>query len=360
MYQPWQGTQTFSKAHWAPGDRIMISSWMTRAITPGGATGGTLQAGFYGAADAPNCPLNPGKKSYNPYLKPIQNKEGLVWFDLETAWAPPAWVPNADYTATEIEALNNGVNGALGSAFGFINLQGETGSATNPVWSHDGNRIVYASATYTQDGHPGGGLAGQGANNVDLKIVDYNNRAGGAVAPIPGASDPGVAEFYPALSGDDRYVAFNRSGTNGGVYYRPDGEIYVTPLDGSQPPHRLAANNPPACMGQPSPGVINSWAKWSPANPTHQGKTYYFLIFSSARGYPGQFNIPAAVTSLCVANLAPDRRSSQLYVTAVVRDDATGVLTSYGSIYLWNQSPAFSNLTPAWDVFQIPPVPLPK
>ncbi|MEY4576680.1 MAG: hypothetical protein RL701_1383, partial [Pseudomonadota bacterium] len=45
------------------------------------------------------------------------------------------------------------------------------------------------------------------------------------------------------------------------------------------------------------------------------------------------------------------------YVTAIVRDNGTGELTTYPAIYLWNQDPRTSNLTPAWDEFKIPPVP---
>jgi hypothetical protein len=36
-----------------------------------------------------------------------------------------------------------------------------------------------------------------------------------------------------------------------------------------------------------------------------------------------------------------------------------GKVTTYPAIYLWNQEETSNNLTPAWDEFQIPPVPLP-
>jgi hypothetical protein len=63
-----------------------------------------------------------------------------------------------------------------------------------------------------------------------------------------------------------------------------------------------------------------------------------------------------------------DTRSSQLYMAAIVVDDQTGAMTTYPGIYLWNQNRLVaadgtvtdvrtSNLTPAWDEFQIPPVP---
>ena len=77
------------------------------------------------------------------------------------------------------------------------------------------------------------------------------------------------------------------------------------------------------------------------------GKNYYFLIFSSARKYEGSFNV------------SPTAPSSQLYMAAIVEDAASHALTSYGSVYLWNQDGKTSNLTPAWDTFKIPKVPDP-
>jgi hypothetical protein len=44
-------------------------------------------------------------------------------------------------------------------------------------------------------------------------------------------------------------------------------------------------------------------------------------------------------------------------MTSIVRDQMTGQLTTYGAVYVWNQTPATSNLTPAWNDFLIPPAP---
>lgn len=41
-------------------------------------------------------------------------------------------------------------------------------------------------------------------------------------------------------------------------------------------------------------------------------------------------------------------------MTSLVEDVATGEIETFGAVYLWNQESAWSNLTPAWDVFQIP------
>ena len=57
-------------------------------------------------------------------------------------------------------------------------------------------------------------------------------------------------------------------------------------------------------------------------------------------------------------------------MAGLVVDEATGETTSYPGIYLWNQNRlvangvvteiSMSNLTPAWDEFQIPPADVPR
>jgi hypothetical protein len=100
---------------------------------------------------------------------------------------------------------------------------------------------------------------------------------------------------------------------------------------------RFGANDPPACQsGAHSPGVGNDWAKWSPrAMSAANGKTYYWLVFSSKRsGHAQLYLAPMTVTGGAV--------------------DA-----SYPALYLWNQPSTDDNHTPSWDDYQIPPVIIP-
>jgi hypothetical protein len=332
LNQPWLGMQTFSKAHFSQRDRVMIAVYSPRNPDRGGV-------GFSDGAPYPS------------------RKDGLAWFDLETQ---AAFTPRDPSMGDVQQALNDEVRAQFGTAFGLIELQGETRSVAAPSFSHDGLKIVYTSADNTQDGR----LSGNN-QEVDLHVVPYNNRQGGAIEKLAGASEPGVAEYYPMFSADDRLVAFNRVAKIDGapMYYRPDGEIYVVTSNGKGgQATRLAANDPPACTNQKSPGVINSWPKWSPramsvmsTNPEFgpPDRTFYWLVFSSARQYEGQFELPKTGFS------PPDTRASQLYITAVVRDNTDGKLHSFPAIYIWNQDPKTSNLTPAWDEFKIPPVPSP-
>jgi hypothetical protein len=209
--------------------------------------------------------------------------------------------------------------------------------ATDPSWSHDGSTIVYTSASGIYNGRQQNGP-------MDLYTVPYNGGAGGAAAPIAGASEAGFDEYYPALSPDAKYVAYNRAPTGDNPYSDPKAEIYVIPAAGDAGGGtRLAANDPPACTHRSSPGVTNSWGKWSPSVESVPvlGLTYYWIVFSSSR-YPS----------------GPAQDSPQLYVTAMVVD-GSGKVTTYPALYLWNQPPDEHNHTPAWDYFQIPPPPPP-
>jgi hypothetical protein len=171
---------------------------------------------------------------------------------------------------------------------------------------------------------------------------------------------PNVGEYYPDFSADDRLIAFTRVEDRQGrpYYYHDRGEIYVIPATGGTA-LRLAANDPPLCTNERSPGILNSWPKWSPTvrqgpeGTPSAGKKYYFLLFSSARQSPLRLG---------------QGPGSQLYLATVV-EEPNGELKTFPAMYLWNQAfeianpsadyPTYtpvqtSNLTPAFDEFIIP------
>ena len=137
--------------------------------------------------------------------------------------------------------------------------------------------------------------------------------------------------------------------------------MYVVPSAGGSAT-RLRANDPPACAGVSSPGVGNSWARWSPVVPNCNKRRYYWLVFASSRlGQP----FTDAVDAGGPVNFKmgpPTTPTSQLYLTAIV-DDGSGTLTTYPAVYIWNQPTqtsvgrgryAQSNYTPSWDNLDTP------
>jgi len=339
LKMPWLGTQSMSRGHWTVGDRLLITGFGARGLP------------------------------FSAYA----NSDRIAWIDLETTAAISDEVPldeANDAKGVAQRNRNQSIQAAQGSAWGVFALDGETAHAVTPDISNLGDTIAYVSTDQSPNGHPS-----YDATRADIYTVPFNARKGGAVTALKGASEAQIYEYYPTFSADDKLIAFTRAPGKGscpkcsdGPYYNRFGEINVIPRDGgTRTP--LIANQPVMCAGDnPDIGFINSWPKWSPNAVTVDGKTYYFLIFSSGRKYDGQFAIPRSTdtpSTLDDGNAA-GVRSSQLYMAGVVVDDATGAITSYPAVYLWNQNRVVvggmattiqsSNLTPAWDEFQIPPV----
>jgi hypothetical protein len=273
-----QHAPAFSRSHWSTGDHTMLSMY-----NQGGS-----DAGFTGPTD-------------------------IIWTDLEAT------------------------SQAQGKGWGVIARNGDKQYAASAQFSHDGKTIVYTSASWVD--------SGMNTNDGLLYTVPYANRMGGTATPLPGASDPTYIQYYPTFSADDKFIAFNRmpmTATNPGntmSYSNPAAEVFIIPSTGGTAT-RLVANDPPACLNMTSPGITNSWGKWSPEVKTVNGKSYYFLVFSSGRD-PGE------------ADLMMGTGYPQLYVAPIVVD-AAGQVTSYAALYFRNQVETEHNHTAAWDVFMLP------
>ncbi|MCL2450640.1 MAG: hypothetical protein FWD17_16960, partial [Polyangiaceae bacterium] len=357
--QPWLGMLSFSPGAWAGNDagdgpHRVVSTY----ATPAGHLPWSTSASGTGISPR------------------------LAWFDLSAPGAPAfeladggvaGAVDNGTYNANLVDA-------GEGVSFGFIATTGDKRGAEAPSWSHDSQTIVYTSTDMGKDGRLAGQVGQPQTGSADLYTVPYNGGAGGAATPLQGAAETDWDEFYPSFSPDDQFVAFDRVPNAEGIrYYAPKAEVFLVPAAGGMAT-RLAANDPPACMiqqgtGMPavSPGVTNSWARWSPEYPTcPDGKTYYWLIFSSSRlGIPFLVdqNDPNKANWQNGGPTYNGEPTSQLYLTSVIIDG--GQVTTTPAIYIWNQpiqstqgakgastsgSPQ-SNHTPSWEVVEIPPVP---
>ncbi|HET9932485.1 MAG TPA: hypothetical protein VFQ35_17405 [Polyangiaceae bacterium] len=335
LQQQWLGAWTYTPAEWRDGYKIAVTSFGPSML---GWPGGDLNK---------------------------TNADNLLWVNIATP--EPATAPTQDW-----ELVQKWTPEAQGKALGILPRNGDKRAALMPDFSNQpGNTtIAYTSSSTSQDGR----IAL--INDTDIYTVPFNRGAGGNATPLPGASAKGVAEYYPNYSGDDAFVAFNRIdnvmslvksnpvGFQNHLYYRPESEIWITPVSGNNVSAangetsagsavRLKANDPDTCGGKKSPGVLNSWAKFSPTVTTVNGKTYYFLIFSSTRNTPDNQRAPSTNDMYKpVENLF-----SRLFMAAFTVEG--GKVTTYPAVYLWNQEENSNNLTPAWDNFKIPEVPPP-
>jgi hypothetical protein len=334
LQMPWLGVSTTSRGDWALGKRITVTSANRRPA---------MNADY-----TVNLQNNPQQDM--GFSSRQTTGDGLLWFDL----AAEGTVPPLEGNQYE-RGVATAMLGAKGTGWGVIARTGDPGGAVTPDWSHDGASIAYTSTNETSDGR-----ISDNANVADIYTVPYAGGLGGQATPLPGASTPDVGEYYPDFSADDRYIAFTRVADRQGrrYYYHDNSEIYVLPAAGGTPT-RLAANDPPECSNERSPGVINSWPKWSPTvrsgpeGTPSAAKKYYFVLFSSARQSPFRLGQGPA---------------SQLYMATMV-EQADGTLQTFPAMYLWNQSFEItdpdsdppqvtpvqtSNLTPAFDEFVIP------
>jgi hypothetical protein len=216
---------------------------------------------------------------------------------------------------TDLEATST----AQGAGWGFLTRSGDSANAAYASFAHTTDTVLYVST-------PDSVSLGVTVTSGDIKTVPFNNRAGGAPTTVVGTTDN---EYYPSFSPDDKYIAYNRVPAGQSSYNNAQAEVYVIPSVGGVPV-RIVANDPPACTGATSPGVTNSWPRWSPDAQDNGGRRFYWMTFSSTRsGF-----------------------TRQVYVAPIVDNGTT--LTTYPALYPWNQAASDDDHTPAWDDFSIP------
>jgi len=149
---------------------------------------------------------------------------------------------------------------------------------SNPVWSPDGEEIVFARAK----AYHAGRIDQQNSALVDEKDVPeftvdkkpflydlyripFNGGKGGTPVPLEGASGNGMSNFFPKYSPDGKWIVFCKARSY--MLLQPDSELYIIPAAGGVA-RRLRYNT----------ARMNSWHSWS--------SNSRWLVFSSKVNTP--------------------------------------------------------------------------
>ena len=141
----------------------------------------------------------------------------------------------------------------------------------DPVWTPDGEQVVFARATARPPKTAGQKLATH-ANDPNETPIQYslyrmpfNSGLGGKPVPIAGASENGMSNTFPKVTPDGKFVVFVKC--KNGQLMRPDSELWIVPLAGGEA-RRMRSNL----------RLMNSWHSFSP-----NGR---WMVFSSKANTP--------------------------------------------------------------------------
>jgi len=141
----------------------------------------------------------------------------------------------------------------------------------DPVWSPDGEYLVFARAE-ARDPYPKNGKLAERANDpaetqiqYDLYRIPFRGGQGGPPEPIAGASDNGMSNTFPKVSPDGKWLVFVQC--RNGQLMRPDSTLWIVPAAGGKA-RRMRCNT----------SLMNSWHSFSPNSR--------WLVFSSKANTP--------------------------------------------------------------------------
>jgi hypothetical protein len=227
--------------------------------------------------------------------------------------------------------------------------------ATTPFWSPKGDLVAFTgwvpdtAANFTYDNND---VNGDQTPNSEIwaATATGNMTFGAPYKLVPQVS--GKSEYYPAISDDSSFVVFDESSCSGPPTPGSDG-YGLSPCDGYDDPSatlRLVStqNGSSAVDLTHASGTdtwSNSWPRFAPTHGTFQGKTLYWIAFSSRRPYgatlPGTNNPNNGDTE------------PQLWFAAVVVDPSGTVTAdpSFAPVWMPQQNPAGTqrgNHSPQW------------
>ncbi|MFO8071130.1 MAG: hypothetical protein R6V85_04570 [Polyangia bacterium] len=150
---------------------------------------------------------------------------------------------------------------------------------TYPDWSLDGSVVAFTRATrdtetiYSDWSFHGG--------QIELMTYDGPGAWGSPEILVPAEPDTNI--YYPAISPDGDWVAFNKSSElgeydgAGDSYSDDDARLWVVSIEGGEPIELANVN----LEGE----LRTSWAKWCPEVQNYHGEPLMWLTVSSMRRY---------------------------------------------------------------------------
>jgi hypothetical protein len=208
-------------------------------------------------------------------------------------WNYGTFTPNADRLVTAISGRLDVRDPATGAVVSAINTGGVF--ASQPDFSPTGNVIAYAAV-------PGRAIPSYNVSfgGASIAIQSYDG-AGNYGTPQNIVTSAGENNYYPSVSPDGAWVAFNRSA--GDSYNDPDAEPWVVAVGGGTPIKLTTASI--------STGLVNSWVRWAPFEQTVDGERMFWLTFSSIRGFGNRLAVGVR-PQVWMAAFFPDRAAQGL------------------------------------------------
>jgi tetratricopeptide (TPR) repeat protein len=171
----------------------------------------------------------------------------------------------------------------------------------NPVWTPDGESLVFARAA-ARDPYAGNrslatyaGDPNETPMRYDLYRIPFNGGRGGEPQPIAGASANGMSNSFPKISPDGRWIVWVQS--KNGLLMRPDSKLWIVPAQGGEA-RELASNLP----------LMNSWHSFSPNGRwlvfSSKSNTPYTQMFLTHLDEEGNASPPLLIENSTAANRA--------------------------------------------------------
>jgi hypothetical protein len=175
-----------------------------------------------------------------------------------------------------------------------------TESVTQPSWSPKGDLITFTSWVPNLNiphQYDSKDLNGNETPNSQIWTASANGTSFGTpTVLVPRATN--LTEYYPAFSDDSALVVFNESSCSGtssagndgygespcDSYDDPSARLRLVAAGGGTPVELDKASG--RTSGWPTADTwTNSWPRFAPSHGTFQGKTLYWVAFSSRRAY---------------------------------------------------------------------------